>query len=343
MKLLILTQKIDKNDDVLGFFHGWVERFSKDYEKVTVICLGRGEVSLPSNVEVFSLGKEDGVSKLSYVLKFWSLIFKKKKEYDVVFVHMNQEYVLLGGLLWRLLGKKIFMWRNHPHGNILTRIAVALSNKVFCTSPFSYTAKFKKTTIMPVGVDTERFRPYEAIREKGTILSLGRISPIKKVDLIVRSALTAIRSGANLTLNIVGNATDKDQEYFSEVKKLAEGELAVGFSKGVPNSLAPNLLARAEVFINMTPDGSLDKTIFEAMASGALVLTSNSALKEIIDDELMPKKDDAEDLAEKIIKLISLSDFEKENLRNKYRKYVEDHHSLNTLSEKLRFYFSGSK
>jgi len=40
MKILILTQKIDKNDDILGFFHGWVAEFAQHCEKVTVIALG---------------------------------------------------------------------------------------------------------------------------------------------------------------------------------------------------------------------------------------------------------------------------------------------------------------
>ncbi|MEK7538915.1 MAG: hypothetical protein AAB552_03680 [Patescibacteria group bacterium] len=58
MKLLILTQKVDQNDDILGFFHGWIREFAKHAEQVTVIALGVGEYDLPKNVRVFSLGKE---------------------------------------------------------------------------------------------------------------------------------------------------------------------------------------------------------------------------------------------------------------------------------------------
>jgi len=39
MKLLIITQKVDINDDVLGFMHGWIAEFAKHCEKLTVICL----------------------------------------------------------------------------------------------------------------------------------------------------------------------------------------------------------------------------------------------------------------------------------------------------------------
>ena len=58
MKLLIITQKVDINDDLLGFFHGWIAEFVRQCEQVTVICLQKGEYDLPRNVRVLSLGKE---------------------------------------------------------------------------------------------------------------------------------------------------------------------------------------------------------------------------------------------------------------------------------------------
>ena len=39
MKILIITQKVDQNDDVLGFFHGWIAEFAKHCEQVTVYFL----------------------------------------------------------------------------------------------------------------------------------------------------------------------------------------------------------------------------------------------------------------------------------------------------------------
>jgi len=59
MKLLIITQKVDMNDDVLGFMHGWINEFAKHCEKITVICLQKGEHELSDNVKVLSLGKEN--------------------------------------------------------------------------------------------------------------------------------------------------------------------------------------------------------------------------------------------------------------------------------------------
>src|SRR3989344_9634434 len=186
MRLLILTQKIDENDDVLGFMHGWVKEFARQAERVTVICLYKGEYHLPENVQVFSLGKERGESRLKYIWNFYKYISREQKNYDAVFVHMNQEYVLLGGLVWKILGKKIIMWRNHGAGNFLTRLAVMFCDKVLCTSKFSYTAKFKKTSLMPVGIDTKLFEADPTItRKTKSILFLARMSPVKRPDFLL--------------------------------------------------------------------------------------------------------------------------------------------------------------
>ncbi len=72
MKLLIITQKVDMNDDVLGFMHGWVEEFSKNCEKVVVICLQKGEHDLTNNVKVLSLGKEHNNFQFFQLRRIWS-------------------------------------------------------------------------------------------------------------------------------------------------------------------------------------------------------------------------------------------------------------------------------
>jgi len=67
MRLLIITQKVDKNDPILGFFHRWIEEFAKYCQSIIVICLQKGEYNLPKNIKILSLGKEKGKSKIKYI------------------------------------------------------------------------------------------------------------------------------------------------------------------------------------------------------------------------------------------------------------------------------------
>jgi len=273
MKLLILTQKVDRKDPILGFFHRWIEEFAKRYEFVTVICLEKGKYDLPSNVKVLSLGKEERNSKVRYIVLFYKYIWQERKNYDAVFVHMNQEYILLGWKSWKLLGKKIYLWRNHAKGNILTNLSVLLSNKVFCTSPNSYTARFKKTILMPVGIDTDFFKPDpNTIREKGSILLLGRVSPVKKVLEFIEWVKS---KGYRAT--IAGPILAEDREYGALILKSLTPNIE--YIGPVTQEEARKLYQSHEIYANFTPAGSMDKTIIEAAACGAKLEVSNPDLK----------------------------------------------------------------
>ena len=140
MRLLITTQAVDLDDPILGFFHSWIKALSQNCASVHVICLKEGRYNLPSNVRVHSLGKEGGQSRLKYIWRFYKYIWTLRNEYDSVFVHMNQEYVLFGGKFWRFLGKRVVLWRNHKIGSVWTHVAAMLSNIVCYTSPSAYVA-----------------------------------------------------------------------------------------------------------------------------------------------------------------------------------------------------------
>lgn len=344
MKLLIVTQKVDRNDDVLGFFHGWIAEFAKHAEQVTVIALGVGEYNLPSNVRVFSLGKESRVSQLIYIKRFYEYIWSERGNYDILFVHMNQEYVLLGGLMWKLLGKKITMWRNHPSGNFLTKIAVVLSDKVFCTSEYSYTARYKKTSIMPVGINTNLFFRDKAIERKAdSILFLGRISPVKNVEVFVGALNILDKEGIDFTASIYGDSPEKDKEYYKQVRLLAtdlEKKEKVFFRAGVPNSQTPLLYNQHELFVNATRSGSFDKTILEAMACECVVVVSNESLKDVLPPHSLFKDRDAIDLAAKLRVAMSLSKEQKEEHERGLRQYAVQH-DITRLVEQLFTSFAG--
>lgn len=337
MTILIITQKVDVNDPILGFFHNWLREFSK-HSDITVICLEKGFYDLPNNVNVISLGKEKptalfGSEKASYIFNFYKAIFKYRNNYENIFVHMNQEYVILGGLFWKLIGKKIFLWRNHPYGNIFTKISIFLSDKVFCTSPQSFTAKYKKTSIMPVGIDTALFKRNDKINKiKNSILSLGRISPIKKTHDIINAFNKLDYSEKDYHLNIVGSALDSDTAYCNNIKNNIR-KSKITWHDSCRNIESVNHYNENELFINLTPSGSLDKTILEAMSSECLVLTSNDYFKNILDSRFIVNKNDK--IEYKIKEILSLSSKESADIARKFRNYVIKNHSLELLSLKV--------
>src|SRR3989338_1262094 len=91
MKLLIVTQKVDKNDEVLGFFHRWIEEFARHCDSIVVIASSEGEVKLPVNVSVFTFGRK---WRLARIYKFWELFSYHHARTDATFFHMCPEFVL---------------------------------------------------------------------------------------------------------------------------------------------------------------------------------------------------------------------------------------------------------
>ena len=339
MKLLIVTQKVDKNDDILGFFHQWILEFAKYYEFITVIALQVGEYDLPENVKVLSLGKEKGGSKISYIFNFYKYIWNERKNYDAVFVHMNPEYIVFGGLLWRILRKNIYLWYNHKKGGVRAKIAKMFSKKVFYTSTHAYMARFKKSKIMPVGIDTEMFKQNKDIEKKKiSILSLGRISPVKRVDVLIDALIELDKKGIDFETSIYGNPTDKDSESYKNIRNSArvlEGKNKVIFHNGVSYQETPNIYNKANIFVNLTPSGSFDKTIVEAMACQTIVLTENESLKDNVPSELI-FDGSKNDLVKKLEHTLLLPNEKIEQLGEFLRYKAVENHSLNRLVRDLR-------
>ncbi|MFC1757085.1 glycosyltransferase family 4 protein [Patescibacteria group bacterium] len=329
VKLLFITQKVDKNDDILGVYHEWIEALAQEVESILVVCLFKGEYDLPKNVKILSLGKETGISKIKYTKNFYKYILKFRKEYDSVFVHMNQEYVLLAGVLWKMLGKKIILWRNHRYGNMLTRIAVFLSHRVLCTSSASFTARFKKSKQMPVGINTEIFKRNNVEKQARSVLSLGRISPVKRLEVLIK----AVNKTEGIVLDVVGSPTEKDKDYYDDLKKNACDRIS--FLGSVNNNQTVDIYNRHELFVNLTPSGSFDKTILEAMSSGDLVLVSNKTLEGVLPKEFIFEDSDSEDLARKMKNILNMPQSQKEKYKNNFREYVTKNHDINILIDRL--------
>ncbi len=332
MKLLIITQILDKNDPVLGFFHRWVEEFAKKCEVVTVICLKKGDYFLPKNVRVFSLGKEEGVGRLMYAWRFYYFIWHERKWYDSVFVHMNHIYTILGAPFWRVLRKRVGLWYNHGRGSWSTRLGACFSRRVFYTSPFSFFAKHRKAVRMGVGVVLEQDAVQKEVkRKKNTVLFLGRVAPVKKIEVMLE-ALALLPS--DIQIHLYGPVSEKDASYAEALHARAKEKdiqgRALFFPAVLPNNTA-EVYAQYDCFLNLTPDGGFDKTIFEAMVQGAIPVVSNPAFLDILPKELIVEGTTPKNVAHTLAYSLSLSEMEKSILRETLRAYVVSRHGLTKL------------
>lgn len=337
MRLLLYTQVMDEEDLFSGFFVGWIREFSKHVDHIHVVCLKKGLYRVPENVSVHSLGKEEHVSRATYIVRFFVYLWRVRGAYDAVFVHQNQEYVLLGGLLWRALGVPVYMWRNHYAGNVFTDIAVLLSNKIFSTSRFSYTASYKKNVLMPVGVDRSIYYPGESVlRKSRSILFYARFAPSKRPHLLVEALSVLRERTVSFEADFYGTSLPKDELYKAKtVKRARECMVPARFHNGSPHTEGARIFSAHEIYVNASPSGMYDKTLFEAAACGCLVITASKDFANAAGAEFMFDENNVHDLAQKIEAFLNLSESEKESKRTLLENVAQEN-SLQVLAARLK-------
>jgi len=345
MKFLIITQKVDKEDAVLGFFHQWLEEFARQSEKLTVLCLYQGSYQLPPNVKVISLGKEEGNSRLKYLYRFYRAIWQERKNYDWVFVHMNQVYIILGSFFWRLWHKRIGLWYAHGTVSFSLRLAEKLTDLVITSTPSGFRLPSSKVRVVGQGINTDEFRP--AYQKNPTevfrLITVGRLSPVKGLDKMVKAVEILIKEGVMVELAIIGGAETFDQkEYLFSLEKIVREkhmENQVKFLGGLVHGEVISHLQQADLFVNMSGTGSLDKAILEAMACALPVKTCNEAVKNILPPELLEscflEKKGGEELAQEIKKFINTPSDLKEKIGRDLRQVVVSRHNLTALVGKI--------
>jgi len=348
MRLLIVTQAVDKEDPILGFFHAWLNEFSQQVDDITVICLRKGTYVLPHNVKVFSLGKERGESRIKYILNFYKFIFSKAGTYDSVLVHMNPIYVVLGGFFWRLLGKRIALWYTHKHVDLKLRIANFFTHKIFTASHESFRLPTSKLIVTGHGIDTEFFKPiaYEnrVDKEIFKLITIGRIAPVKDYETMFKALALLIEKHKDRMyhLTVIGEpVTPEDQIYKQTIVELAEKlglKHHIFFIGSMMHQDIVPYLQNSDVFVSMSRTGSLDKAALEAMACGVPVVTSSEGIAGVLEpykSQLVFPQGNVEACTELIDKFINMSVEDRRSFGMKLRTIVLEQHNLKNLVSKL--------
>lgn len=349
MKLLILTQKVDRNDSNLGFFHQWLLRLAVKVDKLTVICLEKGEYDLPNNVRVLSLCKENQVSRWQYLINFYSYIFKYRHEYDGVFVHMNPEYIVLGGLFWRVWHKKILLWYTHKSVNLKLRIAEKFADKIFTVSKESFRLPSDKLEIVGHGIDVQNFEGAAPILSPATHLSLltvGRVTPDKDVGTLIRAVyvLKKLLPAVSCALDIVGDPVVVSdfpyrEKMLSLIQELAGQEASLVQIAGYPYDRIPAIYHSHHIFVQGKPTGSVDKVVLEALAAGLPVVVANGgAYADAVKDKIVYSfpAGDYQELAKTIEKIWKAGIIIP---NEKAIEFVRENHNIDTLITKIIGYF----
>ena len=146
-----------------------------------------------------------------------------------------------------------------------------------------YRTPSHKLQVIPAGVDLELFRPGDkaqarrmlGLSEKRVMLYVGRIEPIKGLDILV-NAVALLEEIGDTKLLVVGGRPGEDEELDRLKHLVANLGIAdmVTFTGAVPQSELPTYYSAADVFVLPSYSESFGLVALEAMACGIPVVAS---------------------------------------------------------------------
>lgn len=346
MNILMITQKVDIADPVMGFSHGWVKKIAAHVDTLYVITLCKGEVDLPKNVKIFSLGKEKGYPRFLRYLLFYVHLIKVWWKVQGVFLHMCPEYFKAVYPFQLLFKRKITLWYAHVKMSSLAAWAGARVDTVLSPSPESFLAGGMNFVSTGHGVDVEIFKPDPAYVSSPikNLVHVGRISKIKEVEIIIKAIDHLVHNldFTDFKLNIYGGpARVEDYEYLEILKKMVVDlhiDEYVVWHGELKNSEAAPVYQKADMFIRSMPKGGYGKVDLEALATSVPTVLSTPVYKSYfaeLYDDMYFEGGDYKKLAQNMVKVLSWDAERLAKFKKISRDLVVNNHNLDTLAGKI--------
>lgn len=185
----------------------------------------------------------------------------------------------------------------------------------------------EKLAYIPNGIQQDFFDAKKKFSEKNTLLYIGRVSPIKDIEAIIR-AMPHVNP--KYRLEIYGPA---EANYLDKLKILVTNlnlQSRVSFiikTYGLSEQI--NEFDKARMFILASKSEGMPQVLVEALARGKLVVASdNPGNKDIIangKNGFLFNKGDERDLAKKISQALSLKVNQREKMRKSAIKSVSEY------------------
>lgn len=343
LRLLWFNLATDADAPNLGFTTEWINALAQHCEYIDVISMRTGRVDVAANVRVYSLGKERGYSEARRAFRFYRLLWTllRARRHDACFAHMQPLFAAMAAPLLLLHGVPLTLWYAHRSVTLRLRLAEMAAATVVSPSRESFRLRGDKLRITGHGIDVDRFTPSEPAPGPFTILCLGRIAPVKRLETLLSAAKLMADQGAQFRLRLLGAVYPQDRQYAADLHGQVERsglKDCVEFADAVPHERVPAELRRAHTMVNLSATGSVDKAVLEAMACGIPVVSANEAFLEMLSPwagQLLTPPDDPQALAQRLQGLMAMESEARVALGRELRALVERDHSMERLVENL--------
>ncbi len=211
--------------------------------------------------------------------------------------HARRNDEMIVGLLLRALGwplKLVFTSAAQRHHSWITRWLIRRMDAVIATSQVSASYLKREATVIPHGVDSDRYAPAAdraaAFAEAGlpgryAIGCFGRVRAQKGTDVFVDAMCRLLPRYPDFTAVIVGAITADQAAFAEHLKKRIEAaglRMRIVMTGELPIEDLPRWYRRLTIYAFTSRNEGFGLTLLEAMSSGAALVASRAGAAELV-------------------------------------------------------------
>jgi mannosyltransferase len=243
----------------------------------------------------FGSDAPDGIARMGVadLLKLW------RRRIPLIW-HARRNNEMIVGVLLRLLGwpfKLVFTSAAQRHHSWITRWLIRRMDAIIATSDISASFLKRAATVIPHGVDTDRYAPpadrAAAFAEAGlpgryAIGCFGRVRAQKGTDVFVEAMCRLLPRHPDFTAVIVGAIAVEQTAFANDLKKRIE---AAGLASRIVITGELQIeevqrwYQRLTIYAFTSRNEGFGLTLIEAMAVGAALVASRAGAAELVVDD----------------------------------------------------------
>ena len=228
--------------------------------------------------------------RLPDLLKLW-------RRRNPLIWHARRNNEMIVGVLLRSLGwplKLVFTSAAQRHHSWITRWLIRRMDAIIATSDISASFLKREATVIPHGVDTDRYAPpvdrAAAFAESGlpgryAIGCFGRVRAQKGSDVFVDAMCRLLPRYPDFTAVLVGAITPEQQGFAAELKKRIEAaglqsRIVITGELGIEE--VQRWYRRLTIYAFTSRNEGFGLTLIEAMSVGAALVASRAGAAELV-------------------------------------------------------------
>lgn len=341
MNFLFFCSSVDVNNPIIADTIKRASSFKNNpkVNELTIVSI-HGESGEVHGIKVHGLGSGPSWLKL---IKLYFLLFKTffTQKIDIIYLYMTPTMAPVF-FPFKIFGAKIASWFGHTVYTPWTQTCLKYFTDFWFNANESM-APYKNENLIFVGqgVDEKTFFPKET-EKKFDLITVGRITPIKKIELIFYSLKKCNEeNNTNYNVAICGDAFVKeDIEYKNflkeEISRLGL-ENNVHLIGNVKNDNLADTLRESRAFIFTVP-GGVGKASLEAFACGIPLIISSPEARDFFGDYLSdfflcsPSEDE---ISTKIHQILSMDDKQSCEIANVMNEMFLEKYTLNSFTSRI--------